>query len=103
MVASLELGILVGLNVLDYVLFQVRKNTLDERSLKRIGEWLLLGIGMFIVPILGAALSASPNLPGWLQMLVAYTWTIATFFVLAFPILVEIILLFVARSRTARS
>lgn len=42
--ASLLLGVIGGMILLDYILFQARKNELDTRSLKRIAEWLLLGI-----------------------------------------------------------
>src|ERR1700687_6199913 len=68
---SIQTSILVGFYLLNYILFQVRKDFLKDGSLKRIGEWLLVSLGVFIVPILCIALG-TVSLPDWIAAPIAF-------------------------------
>ncbi len=96
---SVQLSVLVGLYLFVYILYQLRKNKLNDRSLTMIGEWLLVCLGVFVIPILGVVLATLTYLPDLVQLILAYTWTIATLFVLGCPTLIEIIILFFAKEK----
>ena len=49
---TLGYTILVGAYLLDYVIFEIKKNKLSEKYLRYINRSLLFGIAFFIVPII---------------------------------------------------
>jgi len=91
---SIQTGVLVGLYLFNYILFQVRKKHFTDRALERIGEWLLVAIAVFIVPIIGIAVSTLAYLPSWIQTPFAFSWTVAMLLILVFPNIVEVVILF---------
>jgi len=96
LVLSIQTSILVAFYLLNYVLFQIRKDALKQKSLKRIGEWLMVAMGAFIIPIAGMALGTLNYLPVWLQAVVAFASSTAVLFILVFPPVIEVIILFSA-------
>jgi putative flippase GtrA len=96
LVPSVQVSILVGFYLLNYVLFQVRKRDLKEKSLRRIGEWLLVAMVSFIVPIMGIVLGTLNYLPKWIQAVVAFVSGTAMLFVLTLPPVIEVVILFSA-------
>ncbi len=92
---SVQASGLVGLYILNYILFQIRKYTLTKESLNRIGEWLLLAIGVFIIPIIGISLSAI-GVSGQLGAVVAFISGTFVLLVLTLPPIIELIILFSA-------
>ncbi|MGD0778770.1 MAG: hypothetical protein ABSC05_38825 [Candidatus Solibacter sp.] len=91
----MQTSAVVGMYMLDYILFQARKNVLSAKSLKRINVVLLVALGIFIVPILGLTTLAFA-LPPWIAASVMWLSVTAMPFVLAMPPAVEVVILFLA-------
>lgn len=92
---SFKVTALAGLHILNYIVFEVRKDALSVKSLKRIGRWLLVAAGVFIVPIVGIPLSTMGGL-GWFALPVAVVSGAALLSLLFVPPLIEIVILFSA-------
>jgi len=102
LVLSIQLSVLVGFYLLNYVLFQLRKDDLKEKSLRRIGEWLLVAMVSFIIPIMGIVLGTVNYLPGWIQVAVAFASGTTVLFILTLPPIIELIILFSADRKDRR-
>ena len=85
----------VGMYMIDYILFQARKNMLSSKSLKRVNVVLLVALSIFIIPILGLTTLAFA-LPPWIAAAVMWLSVTAMPFVLAMPPAVEVVILFLA-------
>jgi cation transport ATPase len=91
----MQTSAVVGLYLIDYILFQVRKNALSAHSLKRINVVLLVALGTFIVPVLGlTALAFAP--PLWVAVPIMWLSVTAMPFVLFVPPVVEVAVLFLS-------
>jgi hypothetical protein len=89
---TLSWSILVGLYILDYVLFTViRKSHIFNWVFKWISSILILGIGFFIFPLIIIALAHAPNLPT--NNLYLYFYKISLEGLILAPILIFIFLL----------
>lgn len=91
---SLKASILVGLHLLNYIIFQRRKNDLAEKSLGRISKWLLIAIGAFAFPIIAIPTLAVINPPAALASPLASISSLGIILILAFSPVIETILLF---------
>lgn len=90
---TIELSLLVGFYLLNYVLFQIRKNKLNTKALARLGEWLLVAIAVFIVPILGIVLDTDKLVPAWIGIPTAVIATVAILLTMTLPSVIELIIL----------
>jgi hypothetical protein len=80
----LQTSAMVGLYLIDYILFQSRKHKLSTRSSIWINRLLLIALGAFVIPILGiTALSLNP--PAWLAWGAAWLSGKSALFILAVP------------------
>lgn len=93
-----QTSVVVGLYLFDYIIFQVIKNDLTEKSLKYISVCLLVSLGIFIVPILGITLGTS-NVPLWVAKAASWTTGAALIFILSAPPVIELVLLFSGKKR----
>ncbi len=89
----IQTSAVVGLYLLDYILFQNRKNELTERSLLWVNRLLLVALGIFIVPIVGIT-TISLNPPGWIAFPAAWVSGTSMLFILAGPPAIELFILF---------
>jgi hypothetical protein len=97
----LQTSVVVGFYLLDYLIFQHRKDELSDRSLLWINRVLLIALGIFIVPILGIA-TVSLDPPPWIASPAVWLSGTSVLFVLAGPPAIELLLILSAhRDRPA--
>jgi len=89
----IQTSTVVGLYLIDYLLFQNRKNELTKKSFERINLWLLVALGIFIIPIVGIT-TLTLNLPSWIAFPAAWLSGASMFFILAAPPVIEFIIIF---------
>lgn len=89
---SLRISALIGCTLVDYIIFESRKNDFALKSIKRISTILLWAIGFFIIPIFGLGILTF-SLPKWAGGFVAVLSGASVLFVLTVPVFIEFILL----------
>ncbi len=97
----IQTSLMVGLYLFDYLIFQGRKDTLAESSLRRINFWLLVAIALFIIPIIGIAI-LSFNPPPWLVAIATWLSGTAMRFILLTPPAIEMIVMFAGYRKIER-
>jgi hypothetical protein len=95
----LQMSVVIGLYLIDYIIFQHRKDELSDGSLGWINRVLLIALGIFIIPIVGIA-TLSFNPPPWIASPAAWLSGASVLFVLATPPAIEFLLILSAH-RTA--
>jgi hypothetical protein len=94
----IQTSIMVGFYLVNYILFQNRKDKLTEKSPKWISFWLLVALGIFIVPILGLAI-LSFNPPLWIGRVAGWLSGTSVLFILAAAPVIETVILFSAEKK----
>jgi hypothetical protein len=82
--------ILVAAYVLDYIIFAIVSEKIDEKWLRRINYLVLTGIGSYIFPLTLIALSTQNGIMSWWQW---YAWVTPTFISILLMALVPVALL----------
>ena len=86
---ALSYGMLVALYLIVYLLFEIRKNKINADWLERINILTLVGVGMFLIPII--FVSSAEKIPNSSILLILY-W-LSLHGLLIVPLLLIIIIL----------
>lgn len=94
----LESSSLVGIYLLDYILFQTQKIKTTEKSLKRINNFLLISMIPIVIFILSAGLGVAVQ-NAYIESILAIFLVSSIFILLASPIVLEFLILWGSREK----
>jgi len=94
-VALFQFGGLIGLVLVDYIIFHSTKDRFSETALLRIDQILLISLAVFAAPILILAVAASikQSQPLWVAKATGLTLGTSVVIVLAVPVVIELVLI----------